>query len=117
MTSWLRAARPRRALLLAGLSFVLTGGALGAACTLRRSRRRHVPESARGVRQSPSASHPGRSSMIAVADAPEQTAVPDLQVAYPEEQLAARMGIEVTEWAPARMVATRPRPPFSGSVR
>jgi uncharacterized protein (TIGR00369 family) len=55
--------------------------------------------------------------MIAVADqAPEQTAVPELSVAYPDEQLAARMGIEVTEWAPERMVATMPvagnRQPF-----
>ncbi|HEY2191305.1 MAG TPA: hotdog fold thioesterase [Actinomycetospora sp.] len=48
--------------------------------------------------------------------APEQTADPELQVAYPDEQLAVRMGIEITEWVPERLVATMPvagnRQPF-----
>jgi 1,4-dihydroxy-2-naphthoyl-CoA hydrolase len=57
--------------------------------------------------------------MIAVSDAPrppEQDAMPELQVAYPDEQLAVRMGIEITEWVPERLVATMPvagnRQPF-----
>jgi uncharacterized protein (TIGR00369 family) len=57
--------------------------------------------------------------MIAVSDpprTPEQQAAPELQVAYPDEQLAVRMGIEITEWAPERLVATMPvagnRQPF-----
>ena len=48
--------------------------------------------------------------------APEQKAVPDLEVRYPDEQLTARMGIEITEWAPQRVVGTMPvagnRQPF-----
>ncbi|WP_372460791.1 hotdog fold thioesterase [Actinomycetospora endophytica] len=47
---------------------------------------------------------------------PEQEAIPELQVAYPDEQLAVRMGIEITEWVPERLVATMPvagnRQPF-----
>jgi 1,4-dihydroxy-2-naphthoyl-CoA hydrolase len=50
------------------------------------------------------------------ARSPEQQAAPELEVAYPDEQLAVRMGIEITEWDPARAVATMPvagnRQPF-----
>jgi len=48
--------------------------------------------------------------------APESAAVRDLEVKYPDEQLAARMGIEITEWDPQRVVGTMPvtgnRQPF-----
>ena len=48
--------------------------------------------------------------------APESVAVPEIEVQYPDEQLAARMGIEITEWAPDRVVGTMPvagnRQPF-----
>jgi len=57
--------------------------------------------------------------MLAVPDTPtvpEQTALADLEVRYPDEQLAARMGIEITEWVKDRVVGTMPvtgnRQPF-----
>lgn len=47
---------------------------------------------------------------------PEQKAVPDIEVARPDEQLGVKMGIDITEWDPARVVATMPvagnRQPF-----
>ena len=47
---------------------------------------------------------------------PEKGAIDDIDVRYPDEQLAAKMGIEITGWDPARMVATMPvagnRQPF-----
>lgn len=54
--------------------------------------------------------------MISVSDTPEHQAIPGMQVDYPDEQLAARMGIEITGWDPDRLVATMPvagnRQPF-----
>lgn len=51
-----------------------------------------------------------------MAPSPEQQAVPELEVAYPDEQLGSKMGIEITERDPARVVATMPvagnRQPF-----
>lgn len=48
--------------------------------------------------------------------APEKVAIPDLDVRHPDEQLTARMGIEITAWDPQRVVATMPvagnRQPF-----
>jgi 1,4-dihydroxy-2-naphthoyl-CoA hydrolase len=48
--------------------------------------------------------------------APESSAVPEIEVQYPDEQLAARMGIEITEWTKERVVGTMPvtgnRQPF-----
>jgi len=48
--------------------------------------------------------------------APESAAVPEIEVQYPDEQLAARMGIEITEWTKERVVGTMPvtgnRQPF-----
>ena len=48
--------------------------------------------------------------------APEQVAIPDLEVRHPDEQLTARMGIEITAWDPRRVVGTMPvagnRQPF-----
>ena len=42
--------------------------------------------------------------------------MPDLEVRYPDEQLTARMGIEITGWDPQRVVGTMPvagnRQPF-----
>ncbi|GAA4860379.1 PaaI family thioesterase [Actinomycetospora straminea] len=50
------------------------------------------------------------------SSAPESAAVPDIEVQYPDEQLAARMGIEITAWDPDRVVGTMPvtgnRQPF-----
>ena len=46
----------------------------------------------------------------------ETSALPEIEVRYPDEQLAARMGIEITGWEPSRMTATMPvtgnRQPF-----
>jgi uncharacterized protein (TIGR00369 family) len=43
-------------------------------------------------------------------------AVRDLDVQYPDEQLATKMGIEITSWEPSRVVGTMPvtgnRQPF-----
>jgi 1,4-dihydroxy-2-naphthoyl-CoA hydrolase len=57
--------------------------------------------------------------MIAVRDpspVPEKTVLDDIEVRYPDEQLAARMGIEITAWQPDRVVGTMPvtgnRQPF-----
>ncbi|WP_373696088.1 PaaI family thioesterase [Actinomycetospora aurantiaca] len=54
--------------------------------------------------------------MLPVAQTPEQQAVPEIEVAYPDEQLAVKLGIEITEWDPARVVGTMPvagnRQPF-----
>ena len=51
-----------------------------------------------------------------MSDVPQTTAVPDIEVRYPEEQLAARMGIEITGWDPAKLTGTMPvagnRQPF-----
>ncbi|MEJ2869399.1 hotdog fold thioesterase [Actinomycetospora sp. OC33-EN08] len=51
-----------------------------------------------------------------MAQTPEQQAVPEIEVAYPDEQLAVKLGIEITEWDPARVVGTMPvagnRQPF-----
>lgn len=48
--------------------------------------------------------------------APESAAVRDLEIQFPDEQLAARMGIEITSWDPSRVVGTMPvagnRQPF-----
>lgn len=48
--------------------------------------------------------------------APEEAAVRGMAVQYPDEQLAARMGIEITEWQRDRVVGTMPvkgnRQPF-----
>ena len=50
------------------------------------------------------------------AESPEQKAVPDIEVAYPDEQLGVKMGIDITGWDPACVVATMPvagnRQPF-----
>ncbi|MFC5063068.1 hotdog fold thioesterase [Actinomycetospora atypica] len=50
------------------------------------------------------------------AQSPEQKAVPDIEVAYPDEQLGVKMGIDITRWDPDRVVATMPvagnRQPF-----
>ena len=50
------------------------------------------------------------------AKSPEQKAVPDIEVAYPDEQLGVKMGIDITGWDPDRVVATMPvagnRQPF-----
>ena len=50
------------------------------------------------------------------AQSPEQKAVPEIEVAYPDEQLGVKMGIDITDWDPARVVATMPvagnRQPF-----
>jgi 1,4-dihydroxy-2-naphthoyl-CoA hydrolase len=49
-------------------------------------------------------------------EAPESAAVPEIDVQYPDEQLAARMGIEITSWEADRVVGTMPvtgnRQPF-----
>ena len=51
-----------------------------------------------------------------VPRAPGQGALHGLEVRYPDEQLAERMGIEITEWDPQRVVGTMPvagnRQPF-----
>lgn len=48
--------------------------------------------------------------------APESGALDDIEIRYPDEQLAVKMGIEITGWDPARMTATMPvagnRQPF-----
>ena len=50
------------------------------------------------------------------AQSPEQKALPEIEVAYPDEQLGVKMGIDITGWDPARVVATMPvagnRQPF-----
>lgn len=47
---------------------------------------------------------------------PESTALPEIDVAFPDEQLAAKMGIEITDWDRDRVVGTMPvsgnRQPF-----
>lgn len=48
--------------------------------------------------------------------APESAAVRDIEVQYPDEQLAAKMGIEIVSWERDRVVGTMPvtgnRQPF-----
>src|ERR1700748_2214401 len=53
---------------------------------------------------------------MAQLPAPEVAAVRDLEVQYPDEQLAKKMGIEITSWEPWHVAGTMPvagtRQPF-----